>query len=295
MNKDFDAQKYMEMAIEEMKKSVSEPRDDKVSPKVGAILIKPDGTVEKAHRGELRYGDHAEFTLLERKNRSESLDGSLLFATLEPCAPGARNHPKLSCAERIVLARLKKVWIGIEDPDPTVDRYGIKYLQDHGIETDMFDADLQDIIRKENKSFLKGAEERAKQAESEQKEQKLSDKEEPETKAELNDFDKEQVDRFIQKANLQVEFGDEDFVNKFQKMGLVALNDDKWRPTGIGLILLGAEPQLLHQNAQIRATYSDTNGREELENFVGPIVTQTDQEINWFKLIIANYTTRTVS
>jgi ATP-dependent DNA helicase RecG len=98
-----DARKYMAMAIEVMMKSIQEPRDDKVSPKVGAVLIKPSGEIETAFRGELRNGDHAEFTLLERKNRSVPLDGSILFATLEPCAPGARKHPKLSCAERIVM------------------------------------------------------------------------------------------------------------------------------------------------------------------------------------------------
>ena len=98
-------------------------------PKVGAVLLKPDGTIETAYRGELREGDHAEFTLLERKNRASHLEGSILFATLEPCAPDARKAPKLGCAERIVLARIKKVWIGIQDPDPMVDRKGILYLQ----------------------------------------------------------------------------------------------------------------------------------------------------------------------
>ena len=98
----------MKMALQVMNKSIQEPRQDKVSPKVGAVLIKSDGTVETAYRGELRQGDHAEFTLLERKNRSNSLDNSILFTTLEPCAPGARKQPKLSCAERIVNARIKK-------------------------------------------------------------------------------------------------------------------------------------------------------------------------------------------
>merc|ERR1712173_275746 len=112
----------MELAIKVMNDSIQEPRDDKVSPKVGAVLIKPDGSVETASRGELREGDHAEFTLLERKNRAIPLNDSILFATLEPCAPGARNHPKLGCAERIVNARIKKVYVGIEDPDPKVDR-----------------------------------------------------------------------------------------------------------------------------------------------------------------------------
>jgi ATP-dependent DNA helicase RecG len=125
----FDPRKMMEKAIEVMNQSINEPRDDgKASPLVGAVLVKPDGTVDTAYRGELRHGDHAEFTLLERKHRHERLDGSFLFATLEPCAPGARKHPKLGCAERIVNARIAEVWVGIEDPDLTVDRQGIRHL-----------------------------------------------------------------------------------------------------------------------------------------------------------------------
>ncbi|MDZ4346719.1 MAG: hypothetical protein U1E51_30265 [Candidatus Binatia bacterium] len=73
----------MERTIEVMRQSVREPRkDDKSSPKVGVVLRKADGTIETACRGELRYGDHAEFTLLERKNRDNKLDGSVLFAPL---------------------------------------------------------------------------------------------------------------------------------------------------------------------------------------------------------------------
>ena len=84
----------MERAIEVMRKSVAEARaDGKASPLVG-VPWKPDGTVETACRGELREGDHAESTLLERNNRHARLDGAVLFATLEPCAPGARQASK---------------------------------------------------------------------------------------------------------------------------------------------------------------------------------------------------------
>ncbi|MBM3292672.1 hypothetical protein FJY84_08345, partial [Candidatus Bathyarchaeota archaeon] len=158
---EFDIRKYMEMAIEVMKKSVQEPRSDKICPKVGTVLVMSDGSVHTAYRGELRYGDHAEFTLLERKNRHNDLTGSVLFSTLEPCAPGSRCEPKMACAERIVLARIKKVWIGLEDPDPTVDRKGIKYLQNNNVEVNMFDQDLQKIIEKENHDFLIQAKNRA--------------------------------------------------------------------------------------------------------------------------------------
>ena len=56
-NTQFNPRTYMLLAIEEMKKSIDEPRDDeKASPKVGAVLIKPDRSQESSHRGELRYG-----------------------------------------------------------------------------------------------------------------------------------------------------------------------------------------------------------------------------------------------
>src|SRR5437660_7205862 len=158
----FDPRKLMEMAVEVMRTSIHEPRDDrKANPMVGAVLRKGDGTVETGCRCELRDGDHAEYTLLERKNRDKKLDDAVLFTTLEPCAPGSRHHPKLSCAERIVIARIKQVWVGIEDPDPAVDRKGIKYLQDNGVNVHMFDRDLQETIREENKEFLAQAAERA--------------------------------------------------------------------------------------------------------------------------------------
>jgi ATP-dependent DNA helicase RecG len=112
-----DARKMMELAITAMNQSIEERRGDgKASPAVGAVLVHRDGRVESASRGELRDGDHAEYTLLERKNRHTRLDGAVLFSTLEPCAPGSRRHPKLSCAERIVLARIREVWVrGVDD------------------------------------------------------------------------------------------------------------------------------------------------------------------------------------
>ena len=91
-----DPRKMMEKAIEVMRLSVAEHRTDgKPNPLVGAVLVRPDGTVETAARGELREGNHAEFTLLERRCVGEKLDGSVLFATLEPCLN--RNHPKRGC------------------------------------------------------------------------------------------------------------------------------------------------------------------------------------------------------
>jgi ATP-dependent DNA helicase RecG len=282
-DKAFNARKYMEFAIQIMNKSIQEPRQDKVSPKVGAVLIKPDGTEETAFRGELRHGDHAEFTLLERKNRSNHLDDSILFATLEPCAPGARKHPKLGCAERIVNARIKKVWIGIEDPDPTVDRKGIKYLIDNGVEVEMFDADLQKQIRDDNKQFIDEAIVRAKMAKDEKLPTVLSEKERTEPRAELDDLSKIHLDAFIKKAKLNVEWNTPKFYRILTQLGILELKGEKFLPTGLGLLLFGERPQLIYQNALIRATYKTKGRAEDIDTIEGPLISQADKIQQWYE------------
>lgn len=238
-NTDFNSRKYMEMAIAEMHKSIQEPRQDKVSPNVGAILVKPNGDIDTGHRGELRHGDHAEFTLLERKHRSDNVDNSILFATLEPCAPGARKHPKLGCAERIVNARIKKVYIGIEDPDPSVDRKGIQYLIDNGIEVEMFDPDLQKEIREANEQFILEAENRAKKVKEVKENIVLSKLENIEIKAKITDLSNKILNEFIDIAKLGVKANSNDFFHIFDQLGLIENKNGIYSPTGIGLLLFG--------------------------------------------------------
>jgi ATP-dependent DNA helicase RecG len=283
IQKDFAPRKYMEMVIEVMKQSIQEPRPDKVSPTVGALLIKPDGTIDTAYRGELRQGDHAEFTLLERKNRSEKLDGSILFATLEPCAPGARKHPKLSCAERIVNARINKVWIGIEDPDPTVDRKGIKYLIDNGIEVEMFDSDLQEVIREWNKQFIKEAEERAKRIKEDVAIHILTKKESVEPKSSLEDLSKEDIATFLKTAKINVKTDSDSFSRVFAQLGMIEEKDGVFIPTGLGLLLFGKRPQLLYPNALIRATFRTANRKEEIFTIEGSLLQQAVKSVEWYE------------
>lgn len=65
----------MELAIEVMRGSVHEHRPEgSLCPSVGAVLVRPDGSVETGARGELRDGNHAEFILLERKCIAECLE-----------------------------------------------------------------------------------------------------------------------------------------------------------------------------------------------------------------------------
>jgi len=279
----FNPRKLMELAIKVMRQSVSEPRKDgRASPLVGAVLSKPDGTVETACRGELRHGDHAEYTLLERKNRSNKLDGAILFATLEPCAPDSRHPPKMSCSERIFLARIKEVWVGIEDPDPKVDRKGITFLQDNGIAVHMFDRDLQEVIQKENRESLAQALERAAAAKEEKpKKVTLSTLEGAFATAVTEDFSTEALEQYRSIAKIEDKVGSASFNRRLVQQGLLKQEDGQFTPTGFGLLLFGKEPRAVMRQAGLLATIHYADGREEPRNFDGPMVMIPGQLQKW--------------
>src|SRR5687768_14278463 len=104
---------FMKLAIEEMRKSQDES-DDRVHPRVGVVVVKDD-VVVGAHRGEVKLGEHAEYTALERKLAEDIIAGATVYTTLEPCT--TRNHPKVPCAERLVERRVARVFIGMLDPN----------------------------------------------------------------------------------------------------------------------------------------------------------------------------------
>ena len=227
----------MEMAIKEMNKSINEPRSDgKIPPKVGAVIIFPDNKIEKAYRGELRHGDHAEYTLLERKLTNEDLSNCTLFTTLEPCVE--RNMPKSACCKRVSNARIKKVFVGIEDKDPTVDGKGINHLLNEGIEVKMFDKDLQRIIEHENNNFLAQALDRK----GEKEEIDLRTPFElPITTYDTSKFSDKALQKFINEAKLSYKIDEDSFLEYLSDFGVMEFNTKtkKFVPTGFGILLCG--------------------------------------------------------
>ncbi|MGH8537407.1 MAG: hypothetical protein ACREXM_13315 [Gammaproteobacteria bacterium] len=109
-----DDRKFMEMAVEQAREQLHryglEEGGDRPDPKVGCVVVTSDGKVEKGYRGELRPGEHAEFTVMEGKMARDQLAGATVYTTLEPCAD--RKPSKKSCADRLIERKVSRVVIG---------------------------------------------------------------------------------------------------------------------------------------------------------------------------------------
>ena len=283
---------YMRLSIDVMKNSIQEPRaDGKVSPKVGAVLVMPDGEFVTAYRGELRKGDHAEYTVIERKCADKNLTGATIYATLEPCAPDSRTFPKRGCSKRITNARIKKVYVGIEDPDPTVCGLGLKHLMDNGVEVEMYPEELQTEIIACNEAFLKQAKDRAKDVKEKEEGQFLTKIENVLEDVDFFDLDQDLLNRFKLSCKILGDLQSDAVIRSFVQLGILTKVDGKAIPTGVGLLLFGKNPQLKYPNALIRATVT-RGDKEDVQTFEGALLKQPEQIEKWVEKELTSWISR---
>lgn len=98
------------------------------NPMVGAVLVKEGRVVGEGYHA--RAGeDHAEIVAL--KKAGAEAKGATLYINLEPCTHYGRTPP---CAPALIEAGVKRVVIGMEDPNPVVQGKGVALLREAKLE-----------------------------------------------------------------------------------------------------------------------------------------------------------------
>jgi pyrimidine deaminase RibD-like protein len=126
-------------------------------PKVGAIIASGGRTLGRGRRGTGKEGDdnHAEWHAIDGVKDKSLLPKATLYTTLEPCTRDVRSKPLECCTELILQHQIKKVFVGILDPNQGVTGKGLWRLQDTGVEVVLFPHDLSMKIRVQNAAFLR--------------------------------------------------------------------------------------------------------------------------------------------
>lgn len=97
------------------------------NPWVGCVIVK-NGKILGEGFHYAAGEPHAEINALKLV---EDPVGSTVYVTLEPCSHYGRTPP---CVNALIKARVARVVIALEDPDPRVSGNGIKLLREAGIE-----------------------------------------------------------------------------------------------------------------------------------------------------------------
>ena len=102
------------------------------NPAVGAIIVRDDGDGPRVvGRGNTQPpgGPHAEVVAL--RQAADLARGATCYVTLEPCSHQGRTGP---CAVALAEAGVKRVVIGLLDPNPRVAGRGVSMLEAGGVE-----------------------------------------------------------------------------------------------------------------------------------------------------------------
>lgn len=116
---------YLKVAMRNAEKSRGKCSPN---PFIGATIVK-DGKIVGEGNTQPYGQDHAEIVAL--KEAQEQARYATLYVTMEPCCHYGKTPP---CTDAIIKAGIKRVVVGILDPNPDVSGKGVQTLKDAGIE-----------------------------------------------------------------------------------------------------------------------------------------------------------------
>ncbi len=117
------------------------------NPRVGALIVR-DGKIIGKGRHEHFGGPHAEMNAI--RDAGAAAAGADMYVTLEPCCHSGKTPP---CTDLIIRSGIKRVFVGMQDPNPLVSGKGIRQLRRAGIT--VRDGILREQCTEINQPFIK--------------------------------------------------------------------------------------------------------------------------------------------
>jgi diaminohydroxyphosphoribosylaminopyrimidine deaminase / 5-amino-6-(5-phosphoribosylamino)uracil reductase len=136
-------EQYMSQALSLAKKGMGTASPN---PMVGAVLVKADSVVGKGYHKKAG-SSHAEINAIE--DAGDNAAGSTMYINLEPCVHYGKTPP---CADQVIAAGIKKVFVAMLDPNPLVNGKGVEMLRKAGIDVKV--GMMEAEARRLNEAFI---------------------------------------------------------------------------------------------------------------------------------------------
>lgn len=117
------------------------------NPNVGCVIVKNSDIIAEGWHKQAGQG-HAEVEALKLLN--DQAEGATAYVTLEPCSHYGKTPP---CSQALIQAKISRVVVAMQDPNPLVSGRGIAQLQEAGI--DVVCGLLKEEAEKLNRGFIK--------------------------------------------------------------------------------------------------------------------------------------------
>jgi diaminohydroxyphosphoribosylaminopyrimidine deaminase/5-amino-6-(5-phosphoribosylamino)uracil reductase len=140
-------ERFMREALRHARKGLGRTSPN---PAVGAVIVR-DGRVVAAGYHRKAGGPHAEVEAI-RALGERARPGDTLYVTLEPCNHVGRTPP---CTRALLECGLRRVVVGMLDPNPNVAGGGCAHLREKGVEVRT--GVLEEACRTLNEAFVKHA------------------------------------------------------------------------------------------------------------------------------------------
>lgn len=134
----------MRLALREARKGLGRTSPN---PCVGAVIVRNGEIVSRGYHRKAGT-PHAEIHALN--SAGDGARGATMYVTLEPCSHTGRTPP---CCHAVAAAGIKRVVIGMQDPNPLVDGSGAGYLRERKIQ--VISGVLEEECRELNRPFIK--------------------------------------------------------------------------------------------------------------------------------------------